>query len=279
MKFFLSALLLCTCLITKAARIDSVDIYSHSMKKSFKAIVIKPSAYENVPDSHFPVVYLLHGWSGNYSNWYSKVYRLTELAELYNFIIVCPDGGYGSWYFDSPIDSSLRYETYISTEVPNYIDTHYKTVQKREYRAITGLSMGGHGSLFIAFRHSKFFGACGSMSGGMDLDAAHNKYDIMKTLGDSIKHAGNWKKYSMINIVNSYPWKDSLAIIFDCGVDDSFIKGNRVLHEKMLQLKIPHDYIERPGGHSWNYWGNAVEYQLLYFYHYFQDHAELMIMK
>jgi enterochelin esterase-like enzyme len=33
----------------------------------------------------------------------------------------------------------------------------------------------------------------------------------------------------------------------------------------MLELDIPHDYIERPGGHSWDYWGNAVEYQLLFF--------------
>jgi len=62
---------------------------------------------------------------------------------------------------------------------------------------------------------------------------------------------------------------ESLAIIIDCGYDDFFYTVNHALHEKMMQLKIAHDYIERPGKHDWNYWGNAVKYQLLFFKNYF----------
>src|SRR5206468_3000177 len=110
---------------------------------------------------------------------------------------------------------------------------------------------GGHGAFFLSIRHAEFFGACGSMSGGVDLYASKNRYDIVKRLGDTITHADNWKNYSVINLVEQYPknlsaTKDSLAFIFDCGIDDQFFVSNRKLHEKMLQLKIPHDYTERP---------------------------------
>lgn len=237
------------------------------MQKGFKCVVIKPETYKkNKPG--FPVVYLLHGAGGDFSNWIKRVPGIKNYADKYNFLIVCPDGGTTSWYLDSPIDSSMRYETYIGIEVPAYIDAHYATIKNRTGRVITGLSMGGHGALFLAFRHSDFFGACGSMSGVVDLYSSRNKYDLMKRIGDTVNHKENWKKYSAIDFIENYP-KDSLAIIIDCGLDDAFFSINRLLHEKMIRLKIPHDYTERPGNHDWNYWGNAVEYQFLFFRKYF----------
>jgi S-formylglutathione hydrolase FrmB len=157
----------------------------------------------------------------------------------------------------------MKYETYIGKEVPGYIDEHYKTIKDRKARAITGLSMGGHGGLFLGFRHADYFGACGSMSGGVDLNFSRNKFDVVKRIGDTINYASNWKNYSVINVVENYP-KDSLAIIFDCGTEDFFYNNNHALHEKMVRLKIPHEYIERPGKHDWAYWRNAVQYQLLF---------------
>ncbi len=82
-------------------------------------------------------------------------------------MIVCPDGGYTSWYFDSPVDSTYRFETFVGTEVPEYMDENYRTIADGRGRAITGLSMGGHGGLFLAFRHADLFSACGSMSGAL----------------------------------------------------------------------------------------------------------------
>ena len=75
----------------------------------------------------------------------------------------------------------------------------------------------------------------------------------------------NW---SVINVIEKYP-NASVAIIFDCGIEDFLIQSNRKAHEKMLQLKIPHDYIERPGKHDWDYWNKALRYQLLFFRQYF----------
>ena len=253
--------------ICHAASVDTISIYSTAMKKSSKCIVIKPDTYKKNKNS-FPVVYLLHGHSGDYSNWIKKVPAIKQYADRYQLIIVCPDGHYSSWYFDSPVDSSMKYETYVGIEVPRYIDTHYRTIKQRGARAITGLSMGGHGGLFLGFRKANIFGACGSMSGGMDLYPFRNSFDILKRLGDTIRHAENWKKYSVRDVVDFYP-KDSISIIFDCGLDDFFYPTNYLLHAKMVQLNIPHEYIERPGKHDWEYWANAIEYQLLFFRKFF----------
>ncbi|MBK7680490.1 MAG: esterase family protein [Chitinophagaceae bacterium] len=251
----------------KASIVDTVSIYSNAMHKEFKCVVIKPGSYKK-NKTGFPVVYILHGYGGWYSNWLIRVPELKEYADQYQMMIVCPDGGNSSWYFDSPVDSTMKYETYIGKEVPGYIDEHYKTIKDRKARAITGLSMGGHGGLFLGFRHADYFGACGSMSGGVDLNFSRNKFDVVKRIGDTINYASNWKNYSVINVVENYP-KDSLAIIFDCGTEDFFYNYNHALHEKMVRLKIPHEYIERPGKHDWAYWRNAVEYQLLFFSNYF----------
>ncbi len=251
-----------------AAEVDTVNIYSATMQKNSKCVVIKPRKTKGI--KAWPVVYLLHGYSGQYSDWIKKVPLLKQYADAYKVMIVCPDGAYSSWYFDSPVDSTMRYETYVSKEIPDYIDAHYPTVKDRKARAITGLSMGGHGGLFLGFRHADIFGACGSMSGGVDLNASRNKFDIIKRIGDTLSHAENWKKYSVINLIEKYP-ADSLHIIIDCGTEDFFYSINHDLHEKMLRLKILHDYIERPGKHDWNYWANAIKYQLLFFNNYFYN--------
>lgn len=252
-----------------AGTVDTVTVYSNSMHKAINCVVIKPDEYV-VTEKHFPVVYLLHGYSGNYSNWITKVPALKTYADTYNILIVCPDGNYSSWYFDSPVDSTYRYETYITSEVVQYIDSHYKTIANKEHRAITGLSMGGHGALFLGFRHSDTFGAVGSMSGGVDLNESRNKFEIAKRIGDTISYANNWKNLSVLNLVENYTGTN-LKIIFDCGIDDIFIDGNRQLHQKLLQLKIAHDYYERPGKHNWAYWDNSISFQLLYFHHFFNN--------
>jgi S-formylglutathione hydrolase FrmB len=262
---FLLFLLVTTWVNAFCATVDTLDIPSAAMKRSFKCVVIRPVLEEG---RQYPVVYLLHGFSGAYNNWIMKVPALKEYADEFNMIIVCPDGGYSSWYFDSPVDPAVKFETYIAEEVPAYIDTKYPTRKDRKGRAISGLSMGGHGGLFIGFRHADSFGACGSMSGGVDLSFSRNKFDVSKRIGDTIKYAENWKKYSVINVVEKKPLHP-LEIIIDCGTDDFFYKNNRDLHEKMVKLKIPHEYIERPGNHGWPYWSNAVKYQLFFFHNYF----------
>ena len=261
---FLSLFLLQT---IHAAVVDTVNTYSASMKKTIKAVVITPDDYANA--KALPVVYLLHGYSGNYSDWVIKAKGFEKAVDLYQVIIVCPDGN-NSWYWDSPVDSNFKYDTYVSKELVNWIDGKYKTIKDRRGRGITGLSMGGHGALYLALKHQDVFGAAGSMSGGVDIRPFPNNWDMALRLGKYSEHPDNWEKYTVVNMLHLLQ-PNSLAILVDCGTEDFFYKVNENLHQQLLYRNIPHDYISRPGAHNWNYWTNAVQYQLLFMSNYFKS--------
>jgi len=251
-----------------AAIVDTVETYSPSMQKNIKAVVIRPDNYNKI--NAMPVVYLLHGYSGNYADWITKAKGFDKLADQYEMMIVCPDGAYGSWYWDSPADPAYRYETYVATELVKWIDGKYKTIRDRKARAITGLSMGGHGALYLALKHQDVFGAAGSMSGGVDIRPFPNNWDMAKRLGSYAAYPERWEKNTVINML--YLLKpNSLALIIDCGTEDFFYEVNKNLHEQLLYRNIPHDYIARPGSHNWNYWTNAVQYQLLFMHRFFES--------
>lgn len=250
----------------RAAVVDTIQVFSPSMQKNLKVVVITPDNYASA--QKLPVVYLLHGYSGNHLDWINKAKGFEKASDLHNLIIVCPDGGFSSWYWDSPVDPASQYETYISKELVNAVDTKYKTVTDRKGRAITGLSMGGHGALYLAFKHQDVFGAAGSMSGGVDIRPFPNNWDMAKRLGSYAEFPERWEKNTAINLLNLLT-PNSLAIIIDCGSDDFFFKVNENLHEQLLYRNIPHDFITRPGGHTWPYWTNAVKFQLLFMSNYF----------
>ena len=127
--------------VAHAATVDTVKVYSQRIHPEIKTIVIRPASYDTAAKP-FPVLYLLHGAFGNYTNWVTKVPHIQQLADAHQLLIVCPDGGFTSWYFDSPIDSTYQYETFIGTELPQYVDAKYKTIKDRFlfHQAITVLS-------------------------------------------------------------------------------------------------------------------------------------------
>ena len=253
----------------KAAKVDTIQVFSASMYKNIKACVIVPDNYKN-SNKKFPVVYLLHGYSGNYATWVKSFKEVTEQVDKYDFIVIGVDGNYSSWYFDSPIDLTFKYETYIIDKLVPFIDRKYKTIANRIGRAISGLSMGGHGALYLSFKHQDVFGAAGSMSGGVDFRSFPEKWDIKKRLGSIAEFPENWEKNTVVNMLGLVE-NNNLNLIIDCGVDDFFIDVNRELHKKMLVLKIKHDYIERPGKHNIEYWENSLKFQVLFFYNFFND--------
>ena len=265
-KFLLSALLSILSASLHAAIVDTVETYSASMKMKIKAVVIRPDNYDS--QKEMPVVYLLHGYSDSYNGWIKKASGFQKAADLYNMIIVCPDGGFGSWYWDSPVDDKFKYETYVSSELVSFVDSKYKTIKDRKGRAITGLSMGGHGALYLAFKHQDVFGAAGSMSGGVDIRPFPNNWDMAKRLGKYSEQPDRWEKNTVINMLHLLT-PNTLAIIIDCGTEDFFYKVNENLHQELLYRNIPHDYLTRPGGHNWPYWTNAVQFQLLFMNNFF----------
>ena len=131
-------------------------------------------------------------------------------------------------------------------------------------KAITGLSMGGHGALYLAARHPDKYFAAGSMSGGVDLTYSTKSWEIAEKIGPYEEYSQRWHENSIVNMIEMIK-NANLALMIDCGVDDFFIEVNRTLHHRLILAKVGHDYIERPGKHSWDYWVRVLPYHLFFF--------------
>lgn len=262
------ALLIQVCSIHNAhSKIDTLWVKSQSMNKAIPNLVVTPSHYD-ADQKKYPVLYLLHGAGGSFMQWLGIEPELQRYADQYAMLIVCADGGKTSWYFDSPVDETMKFETYITKELVTRVDEAFRTRPDKSGRAITGLSMGGHGAFYLAIRHPELWGAAGSTSGGLDFRAFPNNWDLAKRLGPYTDRQENWEKHTVINMIDAVKGR-STQLFFDCGVDDFFLDANRRTHLKFLELNIPHTYTEMPGKHNAAYWKNSLPYHFVFFAKFF----------
>lgn len=247
-----------------AAQVDTISVFSKPMNKHIKTVVISPDEGEATS-----TLYLLHGYSGNYSNWVNNAPAVKQLVDQYGYLVVCPDGGFDSWYWDTA-DSSYQYETFITKELLPQIEKMYKVKGDRANRAITGLSMGGHGALYLAFRHQDLFAFAGSTSGGVDIRPFPNNWHMKERLGAYHAHAQSWDEHTVMELTHLVE-PGNLQLFIDCGTEDFFYAVNNRLHEKLTYLNIPHHYMTMPGKHDWDYWARSITYQMAFFQQCFQS--------
>lgn len=272
MKHFATIiLLLLVASAIRAAKIDTILVKSPAMGKDVKVVYVVPQQAMGKKATPCPVIYLLHGYSGNEQDWISHKTDLGSIADEKGIFFACPDGR-NSWYWDSPRNPDYRYETFISSELVAYTDSHFATQPRRESRAITGLSMGGHGALWNAFRHPDVFGAVGSMSGGVDIRPFPQNWEIKEQIGEMASNKDVWDTHTAINQIGKLK-NGELAITIDCGESDFFLEVNKELHQRLLGQGIDHDFTTRPGGHTWPYWTNSLDFHILFFTKYFHSHA------
>lgn len=276
----LTSTLFCFCLlfiseISFGAEVDTLRFHSEAMQKEMPAAVVVPKSYDE-NSSDYPVLYLLHGGRGEFRDWLTKLsdnQLVHKMADQYNIIIVLPEGGALSYYFDSPTMEKSQYMSYISKDLREEVDSLYRTIAEKRGRVIAGLSMGGHGAFYIATKNPELYSAAGSMSGVMDINPKTWKVpdEFVQTrlgtfeelLGPPEDPENPYREYTAVGLVDQMKEND-VQLIFECGVDDFLIEPNRTLHQKLLENGTPHVYIERPGSHSWDYWENALPYHMLY---------------
>jgi len=265
LRFYLFAFLVFTGFKSFSATVDSIEIASAAMNKPYMAAVVLPDSYQK-NKSAYPVLYLLHGGGGHFRDWLTLTpdkMLVKNLADQYNLIIVMREGETFSWYVNSPVDKQSQFESYIVEDVIKKIDATYRTVKDKKGRVITGLSMGGHGALYLSTRHPDLFCAAGSMSGAVDVDMSNWKLtpDFAERIRTGFKQifgvdTTSYEQYSVMGMADKIK-TNGLKIIIDCGVDDFLIEANRELHRRLVYNHTPHDYTEHPGGHSWEYWQNS----------------------
>jgi len=264
----LSLALLTFCFIQIAnARVETVRLQSKLVNTTLPYNVILPADYDSSRSTRYPVLYLLHGRTGHYSDWLNRT-NLADYASAYPLIIVMPEGNDG-WYTDSSTIPTDKYESYILKELLPDVEQRYRTIEARYGRAIAGLSMGGYGALKFGLKYPGTFVFAASLSGA---------FGVARFTDDELTRIG-WKEVSglfgpvgsetrkandLFEIIQNLPAGrvSSLPFFyFDCGTEDvSYIFSyNRELSALMFEKKIPHEFRELPGDHSWAYWDRQVQ--------------------
>jgi S-formylglutathione hydrolase FrmB len=258
---------LCTSVaVIACGRVDTVRFPSKLVNTTLPYNVILPTDYDTARSTRYPVLYLLHGLTGHYSDWLSRT-NVADYASEYRMIIVMPEGNDG-WYTDSGIVVNDKYETYILQELIPDVQQRYRTIEARYGRAIAGLSMGGYGALKFGLKLPQTFVFAASMSGVLGVTRLPEK-DIPSSWQESLKLFGppaseTRKANDLFEIISKLPAARLASLpyfYFDCGTEDAplIFSYNRELSGLMYEKKIPHEYRELPGDHSWGYWDSQVQ--------------------
>ncbi len=241
-----------------SGRCDTLNIVTRHVPSPAPVTVVVPEKYLSAGDTcRYNVVYLLHGYGDDYTG-YAKGMPLDSLADRHQVIFVCPDG-LTSWYWDSPVDTTMQMESYIIHDLIPTIDSRLRTVADRTGRSIAGLSMGGHGAMWLAMRHKDLFAATASMSGGLDISRPEFKeyWEMWRWLGPQEENRQLWRRHTALSLVPTLN-PDELDMMVVCGDEDFFFKVNQRFHYALENRGIAHRYEISPGGHTWDYWSRML---------------------
>lgn len=158
--------------------------YRNMLQTTVNVMVYTPPNYNPEGDTRYPVLYLLHGFGGNDST-YQKFFDIAGIVDylistnlIPPIIIVMPDASNdfgGTFYANSEMVPGNpqttvfgTYEDFFINDLIPYIDEHYMTFADRDYRMLTGLSMGGYGAVRLASKYPNIFNSVVSHSGPLD---------------------------------------------------------------------------------------------------------------
>lgn len=240
---------------------ELIVIESDYLKCNDSVLVFTPTTVtENTP-----ALFLLHGWSGNYSNW-SKKTDIQKVSDKYGFIIITPDGFYNSWYLNNVDPQKMQWRAFFNKELYPLMKEKYNLNPERTF--ITGLSMGGHGAINIYLDDTTRFKAAGSMSGVLNLqETGLKKTQINEVLGTFSPENSLYDSSSAINRLESIKGSKKMMVI-SCGAQDGLVKSAKDFSERCNQLAIANTLIISPGNHTWDYWIFTLDLHLFLFQKY-----------
>lgn len=251
-------------------RLVELTIDSPSFTEPTKVHVFLPSGYEADPDKRWPVTYVLAGMMNNYNS-FANLLKGEELTEDYPSIVVSPDGNSGYWsdWYNGGAFGPPEYETFVIDQLIPLIDARYRTDPRRSQRAISGISMGGYGSMMLAARHPDLFGQSASMSGAVDsnhpaimsvisLSPTFDGGSIDAIYGSRLQEEVRWRGHNPTDLASNLRGMDvqlrtangilnpeigegdQPADLPSCVVEAGVYQGSTSMHERMTELGVPH---------------------------------------
>jgi len=244
-------------------RVQEEMFHSKALDRDMHYTIVLPADYRD-SQRRYPVLYLLHGWAGDYTNWV-KLTHLVEYSRRYPIIIVTPDAR-NSWYVNSATVPGDRFEDYMISDLIPEIDSHWRTLASPEHRSIAGLSMGGYGSVLFGLKHPGLFAVVGSVSGAFD--GPDGIESVMPDLRESTDRAyGPAGSATRINndiysLIEKADDKTAPYLFLECGSQDPLLSSNRKFVKDLSSKNVRYEYHEYPGAHSWDFWDHSLPMML-----------------
>ena len=258
----------------QAGQVLTDSIKSKVLGEWVKYNVYVPDGFEKNREAHYPVVYLLHGFTDDYTAWRDKgqmqtvADELIETGEAMPMVVIMPNAGgpktYETWngYFNMP---GWKYEDFFFQELMPQAEKKYRAGGSKGQRAVMGLSMGGGGSTVYGQRHTDLFASVYAMSAWLDSDGGRQREagvdDKVYLVSQAVR------KHSALDFVRNADAQTveqlkSVKWFIDCGDDDILFDLNIDLYKLMREKRIKSELRVRNGQHNWEYWHQAIRMAL-----------------
>lgn len=248
----LTALVALSFLVASPARaaLNERDLTFHSASLGGTAhvLVVLPNGYDH-GTRRYPVVYFLHGLPAGTSSYRGYEWMPQALAQAGQAILVIPEAArdndtdpeYLNW------GEGREWETYIATDVPNFVDRHFRTIAARRGRALVGLSAGGYGATVLGIRHLSRFAVIESWSGYF--------HPTDPTGTKALARADNVNVHGLIPVLARTKRSLPTYLAFYVGRGDTrFRAENVVFNDELKAAHVPHAFAVYAGGHDSDLW-------------------------
>ncbi|HPJ02450.1 MAG TPA: alpha/beta hydrolase-fold protein [Candidatus Limiplasma sp.] len=222
-----------------------------------------PAPYAQGP---WPTIYLLHGYTGNHTDW---LYHsgIQAWAGQRGYAVIMPAGG-NTFFIDNE-DTNERGGAFIGEELVTVTRNMFSLSHRREDTVIAGLSMGGYGAIRNGLHYPDVFGAVIALSSALITDevaqmtpegggngvATYGYY--RNTFGDPKRLSGSDKDPKALakaRIADGNKPRMFLA----CGTEDFAFGMNDDYHKYLTEIGYPHEWWTRPGVHDFAFWNQSM---------------------
>lgn len=237
-------------------------VKSRALKRRADVALYAPRGFRR---KVLPLVILLHGVYGSHWAWTLKggahrlLQRLVSNEEVPPMMLAMPSDGLwgdGSGYL---AHDDADYEQWIVEEVPALARLVEPSVEGAPC-FIAGLSMGGYGAMRLGATYGDRFQGISAHSSVTHFDQKSGFVEEAQT--DYQLRPGQVLDVGEALLLNR---KKLPPLRFDCGLSDPLLEPNRELHRRLVEARLPHEYQEHPGGHTWEYWSTHLEATLRFF--------------
>jgi S-formylglutathione hydrolase FrmB len=239
------------------------SFFSPALAREMPYQVVLPAGYSGSQE-RYPVLYLLHGWQGDETNFVSLTH-LVQDASAYKLIVVTPRAE-NSWYVNSATHPKDCYAEYIFQDLIAEVDAHYRTIASPHGRAIAGISMGGYGAMLLSLRHPGAFAFAASISGAFAGPSGIESVmpQLKPSTDEAFGAAGSTtrKQNDVDTLIGTVDRSQQPYFFLECGASDPLLSSNRRVVEELSSHGLAYEYHELPGAHTWPFWDGALRTML-----------------